>query len=52
MPVYLMLFKFTQKGIESVKESPERVGKVMELVRKMGGETKGFTFSWGDMTRR
>jgi len=42
MAAYLMLFKFTQKGIETVRESPERVEKVMDLVRKLGGETKGF----------
>ncbi len=47
MGAYLLLFKFTQKGIESVKESPERVEKVMHLVLKLGGETKGFYLLMG-----
>jgi uncharacterized protein with GYD domain len=52
MAAYLMLFKFTQKGIESMKESPERIQKVTDLVRKTGGETKGFSCLWDDMIRR
>jgi len=42
MPTYLMLFSFTQQGIEKIKESPARVEAAKETIRRMGGEVHAF----------
>lgn len=42
MATYLMLFRFTPKGIESVKESPDRVEALKQTFRNMGAEIKEF----------
>ena len=47
MPVYIVLGKYTQKGIENIKTSPEKreaVGKVFESV---GGKFKDFYYTLG-----
>jgi uncharacterized protein with GYD domain len=38
MPTYLILFSFTEVGIEKIQESPARVEAAKEMVRRMGGE--------------
>jgi len=42
MATYLILFSFTQKGIEEIKDSPARVTEAKEIIRKMGGEVRAF----------
>jgi len=42
MPTYIALGKWTQQGIEKVKESPARLDAFKQLVRSAGGEVKGF----------
>jgi len=42
MPTYITLGKWTQQGIEKVKESPARLDAFKQLVKSMGGEVKGF----------
>jgi uncharacterized protein with GYD domain len=42
MATYIILFRFTPKGIEEVKDSPARVNAAKEIVRKMGGEFRAF----------
>src|SRR5262245_6586551 len=42
MATYMILFNFTQKGIEEIKDSPARVNAAKESVRKMGGEVRAF----------
>jgi len=42
-----MLFQFTQKGIENVKESPARVDAVKQAFRDMGAEVKEFYLLMG-----
>ncbi len=42
MATYLMLFQFTQKGIENVKESPARVDALRQTFRDAGAEIKEF----------
>ncbi len=42
MATYLIQFGFTQKGMESIRESPARVEAAKETVRKLGGEVKAF----------
>jgi uncharacterized protein with GYD domain len=38
MPTYLILFNFTQLGIEKIKESPVRIEAAKQTIRQMGGE--------------
>jgi uncharacterized protein with GYD domain len=47
MAAYLILFKYTQKGVEAIKESPKRVEKAMEIAKKLGGNVKGFYLLMG-----
>ena len=47
MATYVMLFKFTQKGIENVKESPDRVEALKQVFRDMGAEIKVFYLLMG-----
>ena len=42
MATYLMLFSFTQQGIEKVKQLGERVEAARKAIRQMGGEVKSF----------
>lgn len=42
MATYLMLFQYTQKGIENVKESPVRVDALRQTFRDAGAEIKEF----------
>ncbi|HUZ48019.1 MAG TPA: GYD domain-containing protein [Terriglobia bacterium] len=42
MATYLMLFSFTQHGIEKVKQLGERVESARKTIRQMGGELKSF----------
>ncbi len=47
MATYLMLFRFTQQGIQKIKESPARVEAAKGLCRSLGGEVKQFYFLLG-----
>jgi uncharacterized protein with GYD domain len=42
MPTYITLYQWTQKGIENVKESPERLDAAKKAVEAMGGKLLGF----------
>lgn len=42
MPTYITLGKWTQEGIEKVKESPARLDAFKKLVQSAGGTVKGF----------
>ena len=42
MATYLMLFSFTQQGIEKVKQLGERVEAARKAIGQMGGELKSF----------
>jgi uncharacterized protein with GYD domain len=42
MPTYITLGKWTQQGIEKVKESPARLDAFKKLVKSLGGMVKGF----------
>ncbi len=42
MPIYLIQFEFTQKGMENIRESPARVETAKKTVRALGGEVKAF----------
>ena len=47
MATYISLVKFTQKGIENIKESPIRLEKVKTAVKAAGGEFKAFYLTMG-----
>jgi uncharacterized protein with GYD domain len=42
MPTYITLARWTQQGIEKVKQSPARLDAFKQLVESVGGEVKGF----------
>ncbi len=42
MASYLMLFNFTERGVEKIDESPDRVEGAKKLARELGGEVKQF----------
>jgi len=42
MATYLVLFTFTQQGIEKIKDVPARVRAAKDAIHRMGGEVQGF----------
>ena len=42
MPTYISLLRFSQKGIESIKEGPTRLDRAKQAFRAAGGELKAF----------
>jgi uncharacterized protein with GYD domain len=47
MPSYVMLIKWTQKGIETVKDSPQRVELARNNLQSVGGNLKEIYFVFG-----
>lgn len=47
MPTYITLFHYTQKGIETVKDSPSRLDAAKEAARSLGAEIKAFYLTMG-----
>jgi len=42
MPTYITLLKFTQQGVEKIKESPARLDRSRQAYESMGAEIKAF----------
>ena len=42
MPTYISLIRFTQKGMETIKDGPKRLDAAKQRVRAAGGELKAF----------
>jgi uncharacterized protein with GYD domain len=42
MPTYITLARWTQKGIEQIKESPTRLDAFKQAVKSAGGTVKSF----------
>jgi uncharacterized protein with GYD domain len=42
MATYISLLRFTQQGIENIKESPARLDAAKQLFQSMGSELKEF----------
>jgi uncharacterized protein with GYD domain len=42
MPTYISLMRYTQKGIENVKDSPARLDAARKTFEKLGGKVKDF----------
>lgn len=47
MPRYIVLANWTQKGMENLKESPNRLDAARDVWRAMGGELKEFYLTMG-----
>ena len=47
MDTYIILCKFTQKGIENVKDSPARLDAAKQAFKAVGGELKEFYLTMG-----
>jgi uncharacterized protein with GYD domain len=47
MAKYISLVKYTAKGIEKVKESPNRLDAVKQLCESMGAKVEGFYLTMG-----
>lgn len=42
MPTYISLLRFTQKGVENIKDGPKRLEAARDRFRKAGAELKAF----------
>jgi uncharacterized protein with GYD domain len=42
MPTYITLLRFTQKGIETIKDGPARLDRARQTFKAAGGELKAF----------
>ncbi|PYQ71485.1 MAG: hypothetical protein DMG01_25560, partial [Acidobacteria bacterium] len=40
MPTYVTLLNLTQKGVETIKQSPQRVEAAKQMAKSAGGEIK------------
>lgn len=47
MPTYVSLIRYTQKGIENMKESPARLDAAKQLFQSLGAELKSFYLAMG-----
>ena len=47
MATYITLIRYTQQGIQNMKESPERLDKAKEAIMAAGGELKTFYLTMG-----
>ena len=47
MPTYISLLRFTQQGIEKIKESPARLDRARQAFQAMGAEIKAFYLVMG-----
>jgi uncharacterized protein with GYD domain len=47
MPHYISLFRYTQKGVESLKEGPARLDAAKKALEAAGGKLLGFYLTLG-----
>lgn len=47
MPTYLMLLRYTQTGIQNIKESPSRLDAARRLASSLGAEIKAVYLTMG-----
>ena len=47
MPTYIILLRYTQKGIQNIKESPNRLDAAKKAFRDAGAELKEFYLVMG-----
>lgn len=47
MPTYIVLGKWTQKGIENIKDGPKRYEDANKVAKSVGGEIKALYMTMG-----
>jgi uncharacterized protein with GYD domain len=47
MPTYISLIRYTQQGVENMKESPARLDTVKSAIEAAGGKYIGFYLTMG-----
>src|SRR5438067_577277 len=47
MPTYISLLKFTNKGIQSIKDAPQRVDAARKMAKAAGAEIKAVYYVMG-----
>jgi uncharacterized protein with GYD domain len=47
MPTYMMFARYTDRGIQHVKEAPTRIENFKKMVRALGGEIEGIYLMLG-----
>ena len=47
MPTFIILGKFTQKGVENIKDSPKRLANATKMTESLGGKVKAFYYTMG-----
>jgi uncharacterized protein with GYD domain len=47
MPAFIVLGRYTQKGIENMKDSPKRLEDAKQVAKRNGGEIKEFYYTMG-----
>lgn len=47
MPTYITLLRYTQQGIEKIKDGPARLDAAKRSLRELGGELKAFYLAMG-----
>jgi len=47
MPTYIGLFRYTQKGIENIKDGPARLDAAKQVLAAAGGKLLGFYLTMG-----
>ncbi len=47
MATYIMLFRFTEEGIQNIKDSPDRVEAARQVFASMGGQVTAFYATMG-----
>ena len=48
MPTYVSLIRYTQQGIQNMKDSPNRLDAAKMMFKEMGGELKAFYLAMGN----
>lgn len=48
MPTYISLMKYTAKGIETIKDGPQRTEEAIKGLEQMGGKLIGFYSVMGE----
>ncbi len=47
MATYITLIRYTQQGVQNMKESPSRLDKAKEAIKAAGGELKAYYLTMG-----
>ncbi len=47
MPTYVILMSYTQKGIENIKKSPDRMDAAKDAAKSMGVDIRNFYLAMG-----